>query len=184
MAAIKLPPPPPGNDFHSSAWQYWFYQLADALSVAISAVNSGAGSHGPSPAFAESSIAAGDEEWGQWIPGPPGPRGLSGPQGPVGLDGADGEDNLILHPGLLGGNVALPGVLSAAASTATPSGGSAQAVLLLGTTAGFGIYYGTGAPTVSAAAGSLYIRTDNAGANLRLYSNTTGSTTWAAITSA
>jgi hypothetical protein len=68
--------------------------------------------------------------------------------------------------------------------TATPAGGSTAARLLFGTTAGFGIYYGSGAPTVSAAAGSLYIRTDNAGANLRLYSNTTGSTTWAAITSA
>lgn len=68
--------------------------------------------------------------------------------------------------------------------TATPAGGSTSARLLFGTTAGFGIYYGSGAPTVSAASGSLYIRTDNAGANLRLYSNTTGSTTWAAITSA
>lgn len=69
-------------------------------------------------------------------------------------------------------------------NTATPAGGSSSARLLFGTTAGFGIYYGSGAPTVSAAAGSIYIRTDNAGANLRLYSNTTGSTTWAAITSA
>lgn len=76
------------------------------------------------------------------------------------------------------------GVATLASGTATPAGGSTSARALLGTTAGFGIYYGSGAPTVSAAAGSLYIRTDNAGANLRLYSNTTGSTTWAAITSA
>ena len=76
------------------------------------------------------------------------------------------------------------GVATLASGTATPAGGSTAARLLLGTTAGFGIYYGSGAPTVSAAAGSIYIRTDNAGANLRLYSNTTGSTTWAAITSA
>jgi hypothetical protein len=78
----------------------------------------------------------------------------------------------------------IAGVATLASGTATPAGGSTAARLLLGTTAGFGIYYGSGAPTVSAAAGSLYIRTDNAGANLRLYSNTTGSTTWAAITSA
>lgn len=85
--------------------------------------------------------------------------------------------------------VTTPAVSSTAAMTdassvATPAGGSTAAVLLLGTTAGFGIYYGSGAPTVSAAAGSLYIRTDNAGASSRLYSNTTGATTWAAITSA
>ncbi len=69
-------------------------------------------------------------------------------------------------------------------NVATPAGGSTSARLLFGTTAGFGIYYGSGAPTVSAASGSLYIRTDNAGASLRLYSNTTGATTWVAITSA
>jgi hypothetical protein len=79
---------------------------------------------------------------------------------------------------LIGSDITVQG------NTATPAGGSTSARLLFGTTAGFGIYYGSGAPTVSAAAGSLYIRTDNAGANLRLYSNTTGSTTWAAITSA
>jgi hypothetical protein len=98
----------------------------------------------------------------------------------------------IVNPGGLGvakaifGGTTLniAGVATLASGTATPAGGSTAARILLGTTAGFGIYYGSGAPTVSAAAGSLYIRTDNAGANLRLYSNTTGSTTWAAITSA
>jgi hypothetical protein len=79
---------------------------------------------------------------------------------------------------LIGSDITIKG------DTATPAGGSTAARLLFGTTAGFGIYYGSGAPTVSAAAGSLYIRTDNAGASLRLYSNTSGSTTWAAITSA
>ena len=78
----------------------------------------------------------------------------------------------------------ITGVTNVAPTIATPAGGSSDAVLLMGTTTGFGIYYGSGAPTVSAAAGSLYIRTDNAGASLRLYSNTTGSTVWAAITSA
>jgi hypothetical protein len=69
-------------------------------------------------------------------------------------------------------------------STAIPAGGTAGAGILLSSTTNFGIFFGSGAPTLSAAAGSLYIRTDNAGANLRLYSNTTGSTTWVAITSA
>jgi len=81
-------------------------------------------------------------------------------------------------------SVSASGVSTIQPGVATPAGGSSAAVLLFGTTAGFGIYYGSGAPTISAAAGSLYIRTDNAGASLRLYSNTTGSTVWAAITSA
>lgn len=74
--------------------------------------------------------------------------------------------------------------LALQSAIAIPSGGSTAGAVLLSSTAGFGIYFGSGVPTVSAAAGSLYIRTDNAGANLRLYSNTTGSTTWAAVTSA
>lgn len=92
----------------------------------------------------------------------------------IGSSGTDpGANNLLVN-----------GVANIAGATATPAGGSNAARILLGTTANFGIYFGSGAPTVSAAAGSIYIRTDNAGANLRLYSNTTGSTTWAAITSA
>lgn len=47
-----------------------------------------------------------------------------------------------------------------------------------------GIYSGTGAPTISAAKGSLYLRTDGTGINDRAYINTNGSTTWTAITTA
>lgn len=46
------------------------------------------------------------------------------------------------------------------------------------------IYSGTGAPTFVAPANSLYIRTDGSSASTRLYSNTTGSTTWTNFTSA
>lgn len=45
-----------------------------------------------------------------------------------------------------------------------------------------GIYSGTGAPTISAAKGSLYLRTDGSTINDRAYINTNGSTTWTAIT--
>lgn len=61
---------------------------------------------------------------------------------------------------------------------ATPAAGSTSARLLFGTTAGFGIYYGSGAPTVSAAQGSLYLRSDGA-QNARLYINSNGTTGWA-----
>lgn len=70
------------------------------------------------------------------------------------------------------------------AATATPASGSSTAALLFGTTAAFGIYYGSGAPTVTAAQGSIYIRSDGSSTSTRLYVNTTGSTTWTNFTSA
>jgi hypothetical protein len=76
------------------------------------------------------------------------------------------------------------GVGVIASGTATPAGGSTSARLLFGTTAGFGIYYGSGAPTVSAAQGSIYLRSDGSSTSTRLYVNTNGSTTWTNFTSA
>lgn len=67
---------------------------------------------------------------------------------------------------------------------ATPAGGSATARLLFGTTAGFGIYFGSGVPSVAAAQGSLYIRSDGSSVSTRLYVNTNGSTGWTNFTSA
>ena len=75
-----------------------------------------------------------------------------------------------------------PGNLIADSATA-PVAGGLQAVQL-GSTAGFGIYFGSGAPTITAAAGSLYLRTDGSSTSTRAYINTTGSTTWTAVTTA
>lgn len=47
-----------------------------------------------------------------------------------------------------------------------------------------GLYVGSGAPTISAAQGSLYLRTDGSSISTRLYVNTTGSTTWTNVTTA
>lgn len=69
-------------------------------------------------------------------------------------------------------------------SVATPAGGSADLRLAFGSTAGFGVYVGSGAPTVSAAKGSLYLRSDGSSTSTRAYINTDGSTTWTAITTA
>jgi hypothetical protein len=41
---------------------------------------------------------------------------------------------------------------------------------------------GTGAPTYSAAKGSLYIRIDGSSTSTRLYVNTNGATTWTSVT--
>lgn len=46
------------------------------------------------------------------------------------------------------------------------------------------ILSGSGAPTVSAPQGSLYLRTDGSSTSTRAYINTDGSTTWTAITTA
>lgn len=67
------------------------------------------------------------------------------------------------------------------ADFATPAGGSANVRLVFGTTVGFGIYIGSGAPTVSAAKGSLYLRSDGSANNNRAFINTDGGTTWTAI---
>ncbi len=76
------------------------------------------------------------------------------------------------------------GVATLASGTATPAGGSSAARLLFGTTAGFGIYYGSGAPSsLTAGQGSLYLRSDGTGVNDRAYiNNSSGSgTTWTAL---
>ena len=72
------------------------------------------------------------------------------------------------------------GDVTVRSDVATPAAGSTSARLRFGTTAGFGIYYGSGAPTVSAAQGSLYMRSDGT-ANNRLYINTNGTTGWTAF---
>ena len=91
------------------------------------------------------------------------------------------------------GAVAVTGAVSAASVTATGNvtadsgvavvAGGASAFLAT-STAGLGVYVGSGAPTVSAAQGSLYLRTDGSSTSTRLYVNTNGSTTWTNVTTA
>ena len=66
--------------------------------------------------------------------------------------------------------------------SAIPAGGSTTQGLTFSSATNFGIYYGSGAPTLSAAQGSLYLRSDGTTTNNRMYVNTTGSTTWTAVT--
>lgn len=61
-----------------------------------------------------------------------------------------------------------------------PAGGAQQASLRL-TAAEIGIYVGSGAPTISAAQGSLYLRNDASSANTRVYVNVDGGTSWAGL---
>ena len=69
-------------------------------------------------------------------------------------------------------------------ATATPAGGTTALGLTLGSTANFGVFFGSGAPTLSAAQGSLYLRSDGSSSSTRLYVNSNGSTSWVAVTTA
>lgn len=101
------------------------------------------------------------------------------------LTGSNGGNPTI---GATAGNVAVStGIVGAAsvaahAATAIPAGGTAGAGLLVSSTANFGIFFGSSAPTLSAAKGSLYLRSDGTTTNDRAYINTNGTTTWTALT--
>jgi hypothetical protein len=69
-------------------------------------------------------------------------------------------------------------------TTGIPAGGLNSFGYKFSSTANYGIYVGSGAPTLSAAKGSLYLRSDGTTTNNRAYINTDGSTTWTALTTA
>lgn len=69
-------------------------------------------------------------------------------------------------------------------ATAIPAGGTAGAGLRVSSTSNFGVFFGSGAPSLAAAKGSLYLRSDGSATNNRMYVNTDGSTTWTAVTTA
>jgi len=80
-------------------------------------------------------------------------------------------------------SVTATGNVTADSATALVAGG-ASAFIATNTANNMGIYVGSGAPTVSAAQGSLYLRSDGSSTSTRAYINTNGTTGWAAITTA
>ena len=86
-------------------------------------------------------------------------------------------------------------VTSLAATTITATGnitadsnvglvaGGASAFIATNVAAGMGMYIGSGAPTIAAAKGSIYLRSDGSSTSTRLYVSD-GSTTWIAVTTA
>ena len=106
--------------------------------------------------------------------------------------------NAITHTGttvsvsanITGGNILSGAVLSAVGNatilsgTAVPAGGTTGAGYKMSSTTNLGIFFGSGAPTLSAAQGSLYLRTDGTTTNDRMYINTNSSTTWTAVITA
>lgn len=75
------------------------------------------------------------------------------------------------------------GTITFQTGTAVPAGGAAAAAVRIGTS-GPGVFVGSGAPTVTAPQGSLYLRTDGSSTSTRAYINTDSGTTWTAITTA
>ena len=85
--------------------------------------------------------------------------------------------------GVTAATVSATGNITADSATALVAGG-ASAFIATNTANNMGIYVGSGAPTVSAAQGSLYLRSDGSSTSTRAYVNTNGTTGWAAITTA
>ncbi len=84
----------------------------------------------------------------------------------------------------LSGTLSTVGQLSLQTGTAPPAAGATTSGIKVSSTANLGIFWGSGAPTFSAAQGAIYLRTNGSSTSTRLYVNTTGATTWTNFTSA
>lgn len=96
------------------------------------------------------------------------------------VDGSGNVTGLIYT----GTSVTTTGAHTAFSGTAVPAGGTTGSGFKISSTANLGVFFGSGVPTLSAAQGSLYIRTDGSSTSTRMYINTTGSTTWTNVTTA
>lgn len=83
-----------------------------------------------------------------------------------------------------GGDVTATGKVTYLSGTSIPAGGTTGAGIKVSSTSNFGVFFGSGAPSLSAAKGSLYLRSDGSGTGDRAYINTDGGTTWTALTTA
>jgi hypothetical protein len=81
-------------------------------------------------------------------------------------------------------NVQTTGLVRANSAAAIPVGGVASVGFTATSTSNLGTFFGSGAPTMSAAQGSLYVRTDGSSTSTRLYVNTNGTTGWTNVVTA
>jgi hypothetical protein len=93
---------------------------------------------------------------------------------------ADATNQMVIGTDAL--RVTTPVSVKAHSGTAIPAGGTAGAGVMVSSAVNFGVFFGSGAPTLAAAQGSLYLRSDGTTTNDRAYINTNGSTTWTALT--
>ncbi len=90
-----------------------------------------------------------------------------------------GSDNFIVSPDALFANG-----IGAYFATAMPAGGLLGIGYKLSSTPNFGVFFGSGPPSLAAAKGSLYLRSDGTTTNDRMYVNTNSATAWTAVTTA
>lgn len=83
------------------------------------------------------------------------------------------------------GSITTPATVVALNAGAATAGGNVTPAVTIASTvtgSGVGIYFGNGAPTITAAQGSLYLNTTGSSISTRLFVNTNGATTWTAVT--
>jgi len=86
--------------------------------------------------------------------------------------------NNVVKATITAGNLTSVSSIISNSATAIPAGGTAGVGLRVSSTSNFGVFFGSGAPSLAAAKGSLYLRSDGSGVADRCYINTDGSTTW------
>lgn len=98
--------------------------------------------------------------------------------------------------GTVGGNLTFSGSMALSSTlttvgqatfqnaTAMPAAGANTAGIKMSSVANFGVFFGSGAPTFTAAQGSIFLRSDGSSTSTRMYINTTGSTTWTNVVTA
>ena len=94
----------------------------------------------------------------------------------------NGTTGAVTVTGTIGAAITATSSITALSGSALTAGGAA-AFIGTNTAAGMGIYMGSGAPTIAAAKGSLYLRSDGSSTSTRLYVSD-GGTTWIAATTA
>jgi hypothetical protein len=94
----------------------------------------------------------------------------------------NGTTGAVTVTGTIGAAITATSTVTALSGSALTAGGAA-AFIGTNTAAGMGVYVGSGAPTVAAAKGSLYLRSDGSSTSTRLYVSD-GGTTWIAATTA
>jgi len=88
--------------------------------------------------------------------------------------------SIVLNPSAATGG-AVSGSVIIQDGTAIPAGGKLNVSLTFTSTPGWGIYPGSGVPTISAAKGSLYLRSDGTTNTTRMYVATDSAGTWTAV---
>jgi hypothetical protein len=92
---------------------------------------------------------------------------------------ADATNQMVIGTNAL--RVTTPVSLKVHSATAIPAGGAAGAGIMVSSAVSFGVFFGSGVPTLAAAKGSLYLRSDGSSNVTRMYVNTDGGATWTAV---